>query len=299
MSILVVGSTALDSVETAYGKVEDALGGSAFFFGAAASHFTPVNLVGVVGEDFDLGQLDFLKAQGCDLAGIAVEKGRTFRWGGKYHKDVNKRDTLFTELNVFENFNPQIPESYRDAKYVFLANITPALQLQVLEQVHQPDLIVLDTMNLWINIAREDLMEVIRKVDIMILNDEELGDLTGEVSLFGGAQKLLSEGLKAIVVKKGQHGAVLITPSGMFLASAYPVEKVVDPTGAGDSFAGGFVGYLAANGGVSPENLRQAVIQGTVVASFSVEDFSLNRLKGLTKGDLEKRTAHFRELTRF
>jgi sugar/nucleoside kinase (ribokinase family) len=299
MSILVVGSIALDSVETPLGKRENALGGSALFFSMAASYFSPVNLVGVVGTDFDLSEIDFLKERNVDLNGVVVEEGDTFRWGGKYHENMNQRDTLFTYLNVFENFQPEIPEAYRNSKYVFLANIDPELQLNVLESVDSPLLTVLDTMNFWISGKRNALDEVIRNVDILILNDEELRDLTGIYQANKAARKLLLEGPRALVIKKGEHGALLISESDMFFAPAYPVEKVVDPTGAGDSFAGGFLGYLASCPELSPEAFRKAVVYGSTTASFNVESFSMDRLKTISRKDIEKRAEKFREMTRF
>ncbi|RMI17453.1 MAG: sugar kinase [Calditrichaeota bacterium] len=299
MAILVVGSIALDTVETPFGKADDAPGGSAIYFSTAASFFAPVNLVGVVGTDFDFSQIDFLKQRGVDFAGVVVEEGRTFRWGGRYHRNMNDRDTLFTELNVFERFNPVIPDHYRQNRFVFLANIQPQLQLRVLEQIERPELIVLDTMNFWITGAKEPLQEVIRKVDILILNDEELQLLTEEVNLFQGAHRLLREGPRALVIKKGEHGAVLVTPKSYFLAPAYPVARVTDPTGAGDSFAGGFMGYLSTCEEINELELRRAVIYGSTVASFTVEDFSFNRLKNITRKDVEQRVNEIREMMRF
>ncbi len=299
MSILVVGSIALDTVETAHGRVEDAPGGSALYFSAAASFFAPVNVVGVVGEDFDFAEIAFLQERQVDLRGLKVEKGETFRWGGRYHADMNHRDTLFTYLNVFEQFNPDIPEAYRDSQFLFLANIDPELQLKVLNSVTNPRLTVLDTMNFWISGKRQPLDEVISRVNVLILNDEEIRELTGIDNIHRAARELLTRGPQVLVVKKGEHGAVMITAEDYFFAPAYPVEQVVDPTGAGDSFAGGFVGYLAQKGSLTPECFRQAVIYGSTIASFNVESFSFQRLKSLQKKEIEQRVERFREMVRF
>ena len=299
MSILVVGSVALDDVETPHGSVKNSLGGSALYFGAAAGIFTPVNLVGVVGEDFDLNTIEFLKSRGVDFRGLTVEPGETFRWGGRYHDNINKRDTLYTYLNVFENFKPAIPEHYRRDPLVFLANIDPELQLQVLEQMERPRLTLLDTMNFWIHGKKQPLLELIPRIDVLILNDEELQELTDIPHLYRAAESLLQMGPQAVVVKKGEHGAVLIDREGYFIAPAYPVEKVVDPTGAGDSFAGGFLGYLATCTQIEDIAFRKAIVFGSVVASFTVEDFSFNRLKTITRNDLDQRLERVRGMTRF
>lgn len=299
MSILVVGSVALDDVETPHGSVKNSLGGSALYFGAAAGMFTSVDLVGVVGEDFDLRAIEFLKNRGVDFRGLTVEPGETFRWGGRYHADINKRDTLYTYLNVFENFQPAIPEHYRSDPLVFLANIDPELQLQVLEQMVKPRLTLLDTMNFWIHGKKQPLLELIPRIDVLILNDEELQELTGIPHLYRAAEWLLQLGPQAVVVKKGEHGSVLIDREGNFTAPAYPVEKVVDPTGAGDSFAGGFLGYLATCAQIDDAAFRKAIVYGTVVASFTVEDFSFNRLKTITRDDLDQRLERVRAMTRF
>lgn len=299
MSILVVGSIALDTVATPHGQVDDAPGGSALYFSAAASTFTPVNVVGVIGDDFDFAPIEFLKKRKVDLQGLQQESGKTFRWGGKYHQNMNRRDTLFTELNVFENFQPVIPEHYRNSRLVFLANIAPELQLDVLNQVESPALTVLDTMNFWISSAKETLMDVIRRIDILIINDEEIEQLTGESNIFKAAGQIIQEGPRAIVVKKGEHGSVLIGKESCFLAPAFPVAKVVDPTGAGDSFAGGFLGYLATRKEFDDESLRMALITGSVIASYTVEDFSLNSLQNLTIERVRNRINRLREMTRF
>lgn len=299
MSILVVGSIALDTVETPLGKVVDSPGGSALFFSAAASFFAPVKVVGVVGEDFDFSIINFLSKKKVDLSGIRVEHGQTFRWGGRYQQNMNIRDTLYTHLNVFESFQPVIPPHYRKCKFVFLANIDPVLQLQVLDNMDSPSLTVLDTMNFWIAGRRQELMEVIRRVDVIILNDEEIKELTGQYHLQQAAQKLLQWGPRLLVIKKGEHGAVLVSANDYFTAPAYPVNEVVDPTGAGDSFAGGFVGYLATCSRLTGLNFRKAVAYGSTVASFAVESFSFNRLREVSRRQIEQRYEQFRKMTHF
>ncbi len=299
MSILVVGSVAIDNVETPAGKADESPGGSALYFSSAASFFAPVNLVGVVGGDFDLQSLNFLKSRNVDLSGLMVEEGETFRWGGRYHTNMNQRDTLYTYLNVFETFRPVIPENYRDSRFVFLANIDPDLQLNVLESIRNPELTVLDTMNFWISGKREALEAVIRRVDVMILNDEEIRELTGIYYINDAAKKLFEMGPKILVIKKGEHGALLMTRSDLFFAPAFPVRRVIDPTGAGDSFAGGFVGYLASRPKLTDLEIRRAVVYGSTVASFNVESFSFEKLKSLTRDEIEQRVEKFREMTRF
>jgi sugar/nucleoside kinase (ribokinase family) len=299
MSILVVGSIALDSVETPSGKAVDSPGGSALFFSAAASLFAPVKVVGVVGEDFNFTIIDFLRKRKVDLSGIQVEHGQTFRWGGRYRQDMNIRDTLYTYLNVFESFQPVIPTNYRKCEFVFLANIDPVLQLQVLDHMESPSLTVLDTMNFWIAGKRQELMEVIHRVDVIILNDEEIKELTGQSQLQTAAERLLQRGPRLLVIKKGEHGAVLVSSRDYFTAPAYPVNEVVDPTGAGDSFAGGFVGYLATCSRLTSLNFRKAVAYGSTVASFAVESFSFNRLRDVSRQQIEQRYQQFRKMTRF
>ena len=299
MSILVVGSIALDLVETPEDKVIDSPGGSALFFSSAASLFSPVNVVGVVGSDFDFKIIDFLKKRPVDLSGIYTEEGKTFRWGGRYLENMNQRETLYTDLNVFENFKPVIPEKYTSCSYVFLANIAPDLQLQVLEQIDSPKLVVLDTMNFWISSQKETLMQAIAKTNILILNDEETMQLTGEKNVISGARKILNWGPDYVIVKKGEHGAVMMGQDHYFISPAYPVEKVVDPTGAGDTFAGGFVGYLARVEQITPENVRKAVVHGNAIASFCVEDFSFKKLITLDNRQLEKRLEKFHSLTHY
>lgn len=299
MNILVVGSIAFDSVETPQESVDNSPGGSALYFSNAASFFAPVNVVGVIGDDFDLDNIDFGVNRPINFNGLYTEKGKTFRWGGRYHDDPNKRDTLFTHLNVFENFKPQIPDNFRDCEIIFLANIDPELQLQVLKQISNPKLVVTDTMNFWISGKKDALDKVINRTNVLILNDEETRQLTGEINLSRGAAHLLEMGPDVIVIKKGEHGAVLISKDSYFIAPAYPVEKVIDPTGAGDSFAGGFVGYLANNEEFKDSELRKAIMYGTVVASFCVEDFSFRRLAGLSNEELITRYEKLKLMTTY
>ena len=301
MSILVVGSAALDSVETPAGRVEDALGGSAVYFSTAASFFSEsIRMVAVVGDDFPQEHIAFLESRRINIEGLErVEGGQTFRWGGRYTDDLNSASTLFTELNVYGDFQPKLPESYRDTPYVFLANINPELQLNVLEQVNQPKLVVCDTMNLWIDNSRAALMQTLDKVDILILNDSEARLLTEESNLISAAKKILTYGPSRVIVKKGEHGAISLTETSFFSAPAHPLESVCDPTGAGDSFAGGFLGYVASVGNTAEETIRQAIIYGTIVASFNVEDFSLERQRILKRTDIDRRYKELRESTRY
>ncbi len=295
MSLLVVGSAALDTVKTPYGQVDEAIGGSAFYFAAAASYFSPVRVVAVVGEDFPLKEIDFLTERGVDLGGLEVAAGKTFRWSGVYHQDMNQRDTLLTELNVFETFNPKLPEAYRRTPYVFLANIHPGLQLQVLDQVESPRLVMLDTMNLWIDTTLPELKEVLTRADAVILNDQEARQLTGSDNLIQAAREVTRMGPRTVIVKKGEHGAFLLSDEDFFSLPAYPLEELFDPTGAGDSFAGGLMGYLAETGDLSTDGFRRALAYGTVMASFTVEKFSLDRLRNLSKLEIDSR---YRELVK-
>ena len=297
MSILVVGSVGLDSVETPAGRVEDALGGSAVYFSTAASFFSDsIRMVAVVGDDFPQEHVAFLESRHINIEGLErVEGGQTFRWGGRYTDDLNSASTLFTDLNVYGDFQPKLPESYRGTPYVFLANINPELQLNVLEQVNRPKLVVCDTMNLWIDISRAALMQTLGKVDILILNDAEARLLTGESNLISAAKKILTYGPSRVIVKKGEHGAISLTATTFFSAPAHPLESVCDPTGAGDSFAGGFLGYVASIGDTSEETIRQAIIYGTIVASFNVEDFSLERQRILKRAEIDRRYQELRE----
>jgi len=298
--ILVVGSAALDTLKTPFGDADDALGGSAFYFSTAASLLAPVRLVAVVGSDFPHEQIEFLKKRNVDLSGLEMAEGATFRWGGRYHKDPNKRDTLFTELGVFESFQPKIPEVNRTTPFVFLGNIHPALQLQVLDQITRPELVVLDTMNFWIEGTPDLLTQAIKRCDVLIVNDEEACQLTGRFSLFDAADDLLEKGPSAVVVKKGQHGAILFRRGGeCFFAPAYPVRTVKDPTGAGDTFAGGFLGYLASHDLHDAAVWRRAVVYSSVIASFVVEEFSMERTKTLDLRQVEERVEQLRQQTVF
>ena len=301
MSILVVGSVALDSVETPFGKIENALGGSATYFSVAASFFyNNIYLVGVVGTDFPKEHVDFLISRGIDLDGLEqIEKGKTFRWGGSYIDDLNAAETHFTDLNVFSNFQPKVPESYQNSPYVFLANINPELQISVLRQMTTPKLVVCDTMNLWIDISQPMLLETLKEVDILILNDAEARQLTGENNLTRAGKKILTFGPTRVIIKKGEHGAISLTESTFFSAPAYPLTNVVDPTGAGDSFAGGFMGSLATLNNFSEQSIRRSIINGTVIASFNVENFSLDRQRTLTPQEIGERFHELEEIVRF
>ena len=296
--ILVVGTVGLDTVETPFGRVEEALGGSAAYFAAAAALHSPVQLVSVVGEDFPAEHRDFLATK-ADLAGLEVLPGRCFRWSGRYHFDMNQRDTLETQLNVLGEFDPKLPPAYRSSEYVFLANVDPALQLRVLEQADRPQLTMLDSMNYWISGARDALSEVIRKVDIVMMNEEEVRQYADTTNLLKGGRQILGMGPHTLIIKKGEYGAVLLREEGYFYCPAYPLEDVKDPTGAGDSFAGGFLGYLAAQGEMSMAHLRRALVFGSVVASYTCEDFSVKRLATVTADELRRRYREFREFTYF
>lgn len=298
-AILVVGSVAFDDVETPFGKAERVLGGSTLYFAAAASLFAPVRVVSVVGTDFDRDELRFLEERGVDLAGLQVEQGKTFTWGGRYDYDLNSTDTLFTDLNVYADFHPRLPAAYAESEYVFLANIHPALQREVLAQTRSPRLTMMDTMNLWLNTERDSVVETMRLVDMVSINETEVRLFAGTSSVVRGARQILALGPRAVLVKKGEYGSVMITRDDYFVAPAFPLEEVYDPTGAGDSFAGGFLGYLARGGNLSVGAMRRAVIYGSAVASFTVERFSLDRLRTLTPGDISRRVTEFRRLTHF
>ena len=299
MDILVVGSIALDTIETPYGSVKDSPGGSALYFSSAASLFAPVNIVGVVGDDFNFEHIKFLQKRKINLEGIYTDKGKTFRWGGRYYKNLNRRDTLFTHLNVFENFRPMIPDFYKKSQIVFLANIAPDLQLQVLNQIEKPHLVVLDTMNFWINGYRSELLKVIQRCDVLILNDEETRELSEDDNLITAGNMILDMGPKFLIIKKGEHGAVLIGKNIYFAAPAFPLIKVVDPTGAGDSFAGGFVGFLAKMRKFNEEKMRKALVYGNIMASFNVEDFSFRNLISLNMEKLEIRYKQYKQFTHY
>ncbi len=301
MGLLIVGSVALDSVETPFDKIEDALGGSATYISLAASYFTaPIHLIGVVGDDFSKDYIKLLEDHGIDLTGLQIiEGGKTFRWGGKYHYDLNVRDTLFTELGVFENFDPKIPDKERNDRFVLLGNIHPALQLNVLSQINENAFTVCDTMNLWIETAREQLDEVVRQVDVLIINDSEARLMTDESNLIIAARKIMEMGPEYLIIKKGEHGALLFGEGQVFSAPAYPLEHIFDPTGAGDSFAGGFTGYLHNTGDLSFDNIKRAVVYGSAVASFCVGKFSTKGLEDLDMLQIKDRFREFKKLAFF
>ena len=298
MSLAVVGSVALDTVETPWGKNENGLGGAAVYFSLAAANFTQVHLVGVVGEDFPQEHVDLLASKGIDLSGLEKAAGKTFRWAGRYHKNVNQRDTLDTQLNVFEHFHPKLPESARGAKYLFLGNIHPGLQLEVLEQT-SATFVALDTMNLWINTTLDELKAVLRRVDALIINDSEVHDLTGESNVVAGADGIRALGPKIVVVKKGEHGCLLFEGGRVFAVPAIPLRNVTDPTGAGDTFAGGFMGHIARQDSTNALTLREAVVYGTIAASYTCEAFGPNRLAEIGSFEIATRMETFRELIRF
>lgn len=299
MSLLVVGSVGFDTVETPFGKAEEVLGGSATYFSTAASYFTDVKLVAVVGEDFPEKHINLFKSRKIDVRGLVRMKGETFRWKGKYGYELNEAHTLETRLNVFEDFSPDLPEDYRDSEIVFLANIDPELQMEVLRQIRGPELIACDTMNYWIGGKPEALMKTLKEVDILLINDGEARELAHEPNLVKAAQKIISFGPKVLVIKRGEYGALMFNGSSVFSAPAYPLEMVFDPTGAGDSFAGGFLGFLSNTNNFSEESLRQAIIFGSVMASYNVEDFSVNRIKNLDYKEIEERFREFKRLTFF
>ena len=299
MSLLVVGSVALDSVETPFGRAHDALGGSATFFTAAASSFCQVQLVGVVGDDFPEEGIRFLQGCGADLAGLEQVPGKSFRWAGVYSFDLNSRETLDTQLGVFADFRPHVPEQFRDAEWVFLGNIDPELQLQVLEQIRSPKLVACDTMNFWIEGKRAELLRLLERVDLLMVNDSEARELSGDHNLLRAARWIQERGPQMVVVKKGEHGAMLFTKDFVFFAPGYPLEEVFDPTGAGDAFAGGFIGYLARADSSDPVHLRRAMIYGSAMGSFAVEKFGVDRLVDLTAREVHDRVCKFQELTAF
>lgn len=299
MTVLVVGSVALDSVETPFGKADEVLGGSGTYFSSSASHFTPVQLVGVVGSDYPVDKLAPLAARGVDLGGVEKADGESFRWRGRYRHDLNSAETLETRLGVFSHFKPKIPAQFRNAPFVFLANIDPRLQLEVLQQVEKPKLVACDTMNFWIESRRTDLLTLLGKVDLITLNDGEARQLTEQANLVKAARWILDKGPTHVIIKKGEHGAFMFTRDTIFFAPAYPLEDIFDPTGAGDSFAGGFIGHLAATGDLSEANLRRAVVYGSAMGSFAVEGFSNTRLLELTRADIERRVQAFARLVHF
>ncbi|AUC16757.1 sugar kinase [Tenacibaculum sp. SZ-18] len=300
--LLAVGTVAYDAIETPFGKTDKILGGSGTFVGLAASQFgVNTGVVSVVGGDFSQSYLDMMQEKGIDTTGIEIIKdGKTFFWSGKYHNDMNSRDTLITELNVLETFNPVVPESFKDAPVVMLGNLHPLTQASVLDQMNvRPKLVVLDTMNFWMDIALNDLHEVLKRIDVITINDEEARQLSGEYSLVNAAKKIHEMGPKYVVIKKGEHGALLFNDDNMFFAPALPLAEVFDPTGAGDTFAGGFCGYLAKTGDYSFENMKNAIIYGSNLASFCVEKFGTQRMEELTQPEVQSRLKAFKKLTQF
>jgi sugar/nucleoside kinase (ribokinase family) len=299
MALLVVGSVALDSLETPFGRREDVLGGSAAYFSICASYFGPTRVVAVVGEDFPEEHLSFLSSRRVDLAGLARRPGRTFRWRGRYDFDLNTAHTLDTQLNVFAEFRPELPPHYRDSEYVFLGNIDPDLQRAVLDQVRAPRLVACDTMNFWISSKRESLLKTLRRVDMLFVNDAEARQLAEEHNVVKAARRILSFGPRAVVVKRGEYGALFFSGEEVFAASAYPLPAVFDPTGAGDSFAGGFMGYIARGRREDHAAMRRAMVLGSVLASFTVEQFSLDRLRTLAPEEIRARFAEAKRLAHF
>jgi sugar/nucleoside kinase (ribokinase family) len=299
MGIVVVGTVAFDTVETPFGREENVLGGSATYFSTSASFFSDVALVAVVGDDFPDEHISFLQSRRINTSGLQRIPGKTFHWSGRYGYDLNEAQTLETQLNVLMEFQPVLPESYRDAEYLFLANIDPVLQMNVLQQVRRPKLVACDTMNFWITSKPDALKQVLQKVDIVIINEGEARQFTGEANLVKAARQIIALGCKRLVVKRGEYGVLMFTADSAFAAPAYPLEEVFDPTGAGDTFAGGFMGHLASTGDLSEEGIRQAIVFGSVMASFNVEDFSLNRMKRLEYDEIETRYKSFTSLTSF
>lgn len=288
--VLVVGSIALDSVRTPYGEVEEAFGGAATYFSIAASFFTKAYIIGVIGDDLPEQNMEILRARNIDTTGIQkIKNGKTFRWKGYYGFDLNEANTLDTKLNVFEKFDPVIPEEYKDIKYVFCANIDPELQLKIVKQVNNPKLIGLDTMNYWLNSKKDELLEVIKNVDIIIINDAEAKDLSGEKYILSAAKKIVTLGPKYVVIKKGENGVLFYGAEGYTILPPYPTEIVKDPTGAGDTFAGAFMGYIASQDKVDYNTIKKALVYGTLLASFNIEEFSFERLKNLSETEIKKR----------
>lgn len=299
--LVIVGTVAFDAIETPFGKTDKILGGAATYIGLAASQFQVDGaIVSIVGGDFPQEDIDMLASNGLDVSGLEIVKeGKTFFWSGKYHNDMNTRDTLATELNTLADFNPVVPDNYKNSEVVMLGNLHPLVQLSVIEQMESPKLVVLDTMNFWMDCALEELKLVIAKVDVITINDEEARQLSGEYSLVNAAKKIMTMGPKYVVIKKGEHGALLFHADEMFYAPALPLAEVFDPTGAGDTFAGGFTGYLAKTGDYSFENMKTAIINGSALASFTVEKFGTERLLGLSREELHQRLQQFKNLTQF
>lgn len=302
MSLVILGSVAFDALETPFGKTDKIIGGSATYIALAATYFTQsAKLIGVVGEDFPQATIAMLNDRGVSTEGLQIKQGeKTFFWHGRYHNDMNTRDTLVTELNVLADFDPQVPDSYQDCEFLMLGNLAPQVQLQLLKRLHKrPKLVVLDTMNLWINIARDELIELMGQVDVMVLNDEEARQLTGDYNLVKAARHIMAQGPRVVCIKKGEHGALIFDKSQVFFAPALPLEEVFDPTGAGDTFAGGFIGYLAQSGDLSFENMKRALIYGSALASFCVEKFGTERLESVTADEIHQRVGQLTNLVTF
>lgn len=302
MSIVTVGTVAFDAIETPFGKTDKIVGGAATYIAWSASYFTkPINIVSIIGDDFDMNELELLRKRGVNTDGIEIRQGeKSFFWSGKYHNDMNSRDTLVTDLNVLLSFNPILPDSYKNCEYLMLGNIDPALQIKVIEQMTtRPKLIVMDTMNFWMDIALDTLKKAISMIDVLTINDEEARQLSGEYSLIKAAKKIHAMGPKFLVIKKGEHGALLFNEGNVFFAPALPLEEVFDPTGAGDTFAGGFIGHIAKTGDISFDNMKRAIIYGSAMASFCVEKFGTEALKNLTDEQVKNRVNEFVKLAHF
>ena len=299
MELLAVGSIALDSVETPFGSTDDALGGSATFFGYAAAFFHPVQVVGVIGDDFPVEELDRMAERGIDVAGVERAAGPSFRWKGKYSYDFQNRETLDTQLGVFADFDPKLPDAYREAKLVFLGNIDPQLQLRVLDQIGQPDLVACDTMNYWIQGAPDTLAQLLKRIDVLMINDAEARQLSGDWNVYRAARWILERGPRIVIIKQGEYGALLVDDSGIFYVPAFPLEEIRDPTGAGDAFAGGFMGHLARTADLSPANLRRAMVFGSTAGSFAVERFSVQRFREIAVEEVTARARSFEDLVHF
>ncbi len=302
MSLLTIGTVAFDTIETPYGKADRVIGGACTYISYAASYFTKnIKVVSIVGDDFPESELEAMRKRGINLDGLEIKMGgKTFFWSGKYHSNMNRRDTLSTELNVLADFNPVLPASYKSSQFVMLGNLTPEIQLSVLNQLDgNQKLIVMDTMNFWMDVAWDALMKVVARVDVLTINDEEARQMSGEYSLVKAAEKIHAMGPRFLIIKKGEHGALLFSEGEIFFAPALPLAEVYDPTGAGDTFAGGFIGYLANTGDISYENMKNAIIHGSVMASFCVEKFSIERLKNISEKDLNDRLNAFKRLTHF
>ncbi len=301
MSLIVVGTMAFDAIETPFGKIDQIVGGSATYAAYAASNFIqPINQVSIIGYDFPEEEITALKGRGVVMDGVQVVKNKkSFFWSGRYHEDMNSRDTLVTDLNVLADFDPRLPDSYLDSEFVMLGNLQPTVQMNVINQLKRPKLIVMDTMNFWMESAMPELEKVVKKIDVLLINDAEARQLSGQYSLVKASKTILNMGPKFLIVKKGEHGALLFHGDKVFFAPALPLEEVFDPTGAGDTFAGGFMGHLAKTKDVSFENMKTAIIVGSAMASFCVEKFGPNRLKEISKEDIDKRLQQFRELVNF